>query len=238
MLEVVILHLTTASPQAGPFRGLLCFRHLLPAAAAAGRSHLRHLRSPPAGHTGIRRAARRRALDAGLRAHDHGSAVFGIGAILCFYVVLPVSPERLAQIREWIPSASSVRQHGDRRRRGHAVHAAYSIGSAPPSGWPSPCCASGLSAPAAFLSWFVALMSLIVLLSVLSIRRKCCRPSSLWKLHLTPSWLFAIVSVLVCSAGLGLLITMDPSDPSSGPPPTTPPTPHACSARSLPKRSF
>ena len=23
----------------------------------------------------------------------------------------------------------------------------YSIGSAPPSGWPSPCCASGLSAP-------------------------------------------------------------------------------------------
>ena len=36
------------------------------------------------------------------------------------------------------------------------------------------------------LSWFVALMSLIVLLSVLSIRRKCCRPSSLWKLHLTP----------------------------------------------------
>ena len=64
------------------------------------------------------------------------------------------------------------------------------------------------------LSWFVALMSLIVLLSVLSIRRKCCRPSSLWKLHLTPSWLFAIVSVLVCSAGLGLLIYhMDPSDP-------------------------
>ena len=51
------------------------------------------------------------------------------------------------------------------------------------------------------LSWFVALMSLIVLMSVLAIRRKCCRPSSLWKLHLTPSWLFAIVSVLSAPPG-------------------------------------
>lgn len=145
--------------------------------------------------------------------------MFGIGAILCFYVVLPVSPERLAQIREWIPlGIVEFASMATRRRPGscccssragiqHRQRAAFRLAIA--------MLCIGIIGPLLHsLSWFVALMSLIVLLSVLSIRRKCCRPSSLWKLHLTPSWLFAIVSVLVCSAGLGLLIYhMDPSDP-------------------------
>ena len=65
------------------------------------------------------------------------------------------------------------------------------------------------------LGWLVSLMMFVVLLCVLSLCRKCCRSSSLWKLHITFSWLFAISSVLVCSAGLGLLLYhLDPYDPA------------------------
>lgn len=218
VLEVVILHLTTASPQA-VFAALLCFRviyYLLPLLLAAVIFAIYEVRQQAIQESGVLHDAR--ALDAGLRATIMASAVFGIGAILCFYVVLPVSPERLAQIREWIPlgivefasmatGVAGVMLLFLTRGIQHRQRAAFRLAIA--------MLCIGIIGPLLHsLSWFVALMSLIVLLSVLSIRRKCCRPSSLWKLHLTPSWLFAIVSVLVCSAGLGLLIYhMDPSDP-------------------------
>ena len=218
VLEVVILHLTTASPQA-VFAALLCFRviyYLLPLLLAAVIFAIYEVRQQAIQESGVLHDAGRwmRAFAPTIMA----SAVFGIGAILCFYVVLPVSPERLAQIREWIPlgivefasmatGVAGVMLLFLTRGIQHRQRAAFRLAIA--------MLCIGIIGPLLHsLSWFVALMSLIVLLSVLSIRRKCCRPSSLWKLHLTPSWLFAIVSVLVCSAGLGLLIYhMDPSDP-------------------------
>ena len=218
VLEVVILHLTTASPQA-VFAALLWFRviyYLLPLLLAAVIFAIYEVRQQAIQESGVLHDAGRwmRAFAPTIMA----SAVFGIGAILCFYVVLPVSPERLAQIREWIPlgivefasmatGVAGVMLLFLTRGIQHRQRAAFRLAIA--------MLCIGIIGPLLHsLSWFVALMSLIVLLSVLSIRRKCCRPSSLWKLHLTPSWLFAIVSVLVCSAGLGLLIYhMDPSDP-------------------------
>ena len=218
VLEVVILHLTTASPQA-VFAALLCFRviyYLLPLLLAAVIFAIYEVRQQAIQESGVLHDAGRwmRAFAPTIMA----SAVFGIGAILCFYVVLPVSPERLAQIREWIPlgivefasmatGVAGVMLLFLTRGIQHRQRAAFRLAIA--------MLCIGIIGPLLHsLSWFVALMSLIVLLSILSIRRKCCRPSSLWKLHLTPSWLFAIVSVLVCSAGLGLLIYhMDPSDP-------------------------
>ena len=103
VLEVVILHLTTASPQA-VFAALLCFRviyYLLPLLLAAVIFAIYEVRQQAIQESGVLHDAGRwmRAFAPTIMA----SAVFGIGAILCFYVVLPVSPERLAQIREWIP---------------------------------------------------------------------------------------------------------------------------------------
>ena len=100
VLEVVILHLTTASPQA-VFAALLCFRviyYLLPLLLAAVIFAIYEVRQQAIQESGVLHDAGRwmRAFAPTIMA----SAVFGIGAILCFYVVLPVSPERLAQIRE------------------------------------------------------------------------------------------------------------------------------------------
>lgn len=133
VLEVVILHLTTASPQA-VFAALLCFRviyYLLPLLLAAVIFAIYEVRQQAIQESGVLHDAGRwmRAFAPTIMA----SAVFGIGAILCFYVVLPVSPERLAQIREWIPlGIVEFARHGDRRRRGHAAvpHARHTASAA------------------------------------------------------------------------------------------------------------
>lgn len=191
MLGVVILRLTTASPRA-VFAALLCFcviYYLPPLLLAAAIFAIYEVRQQAIQESGV--------------LHDAGhwmrvfaptimvSVVFGIGAILCFYVVLPVSPERLAQIRGRIPldivefanMATDVAgvmllflARGIQYRQRAAFQLAIAV-----------LCIGVIGPLLHPLSWFVTLVSLIVLPSVLSIRGKCCRPSPLWKLHLTPS---------------------------------------------------
>ena len=218
VLEVVILHLTTASPQA-VFAALLCFRviyYLLPLLLAAVIFAVYEIRQQTVQESGMLHDAGRwmRAFAPTIM----GGAIFCVGAILCFSVALPASPEHLAQVRAWFPLAlvecaavatgiagvlllflSPGLQH---RQRTAFRLAVIMLGV-------------GIVGPLlSSVGWLVSLMSGIVLLTILSIRRKCHRPSSLWKLHATFRWVFAIGSVLICAAGLGLLpYHLDPSDP-------------------------
>lgn len=151
VLEVVILHLTTASPQA-VFAALLCFRviyYLLPLLLAAVIFAIYEVRQQAIQESGVLHDAR--ALDAGLRAHDHGER----GVRHRSHPVLlrrPARQPRTARADQGMdpPRHRRVRQAWRQASPGSCCcssRAAYSIGSAPPSGWPSPCCASGLSAP-------------------------------------------------------------------------------------------
>ena len=133
VLEVVILHLTTASPQA-VFAALLCFRviyYLLPLLLAAVIFAIYEVRQQAIQESGVLHDAGRwmRAFAPTIMA----SAVFGIGAILCFYVVLARQP-RTARADQGMdpPRHRRVRQHGDRRRRGHAAvpHARHTASAA------------------------------------------------------------------------------------------------------------
>ncbi|WP_294515067.1 YbhN family protein [uncultured Bilophila sp.] len=219
VLEVVILHLTTASPQA-VFAALLCFRviyYLLPLLLAAVIFAVYEIRQQTVQASGALHDAGRwmRAFAPTIMA----SAVFGAGAILCFSVVLPISPERFAQLREWIPlgvveagsmatGAAGVMLLFLARGIQHRQRIAFRLTIAM-------LCIGVIGPLLHALGWLVSLMMFVVLLCVLSLCRKCCRSSSLWKLHITFSWLFAISSVLVCSAGLGLLLYhLDPYDPA------------------------
>lgn len=218
VLEVVILHLTTASPQA-VFAALLCFRviyYLLPLLLAAVIFAIYEVRLQTMQASGVLHDAGRwmRAFAPTVMAF----AMFVAGALLCFSVVLPMSPERFELVKEWIPLGVVEAANMATGAAGvmllflafgvqHRQRAAFRLAVAM-------LCVGVLGPLLHALSWFVSLLVLLVLLSVLSIRRKCCRPSSLWRLHITFRWLFAIASVLACAAGLGMLIHhFDPSDP-------------------------
>ncbi|MEG2004582.1 MAG: lysylphosphatidylglycerol synthetase family protein, partial [Bilophila sp.] len=218
VLEVVILHLTTASPQ-GVFAALICFRviyYLLPLLVAAVIFAVYEIRQQTLQASGVFH-------DMGRWMHAFAPtvmafAVFVGGAILCFSVVLPMSPERFLQVQEWVPLQLMECAHmatglsgvlllflaiGLQHRQAHAYSIVLGV--------------LGMSIAGTLLSsmnWLVAVLIVIIMFSVLSIRRRCCRPSSLWKLHVSPRWLAASFSVLICAAGLGLVIHhSDPSDP-------------------------
>lgn len=218
VLEVVILHLTTASPQ-GVFAALICFRviyYLLPLLVAALIFAAYEIRQQALQSSGVLHEMGRwmHAFAPTITAF----AVFAGGAILCFSVVLPMSPERFLQVKEWVPlqvmelanvatGLSGVSllflATGLQHRQAHAFRIAL--------------CILGVSIAGTLLSsmnWLASILIVLVVCSVLSIRRHCRRPSSLWKLHVSPRWLAAIFSVLICAAGLGLSIHhSDPSDP-------------------------
>ena len=218
VLEVVILHLTTASPQA-VFAALLCFRviyYLLPLLLAAIIFAIYEIRLQAVQESGVLPDAGRwmRAFAPTIMS----STVFGVGAIMCFSVVLPVSPEHLAHLREWVHlgvvEGASIATGvagvmllflapGIRHRQRRAFQLTIVM-----------LCVGIVAPMLSSVGWLVSVVSAVTLLTTLSIRRKCCRPSSLWKLHATFRLLFSIGCVLGCSAGLGLLLChLDLSDP-------------------------
>ena len=218
VLEVVILHLTTASPQ-GVFAALLCFRviyYLLPLLLAAIIFAVYEIRQQTVQASGVLHDAGRwmRAFAPTVMAF----ATFGTGAVLCFSVALPMSPERFLQVKEWIPLGivefSSIATGlagvsllflsiGILHRQRNAFKIAVLM------------LCVGIAGPLLHaLSWLVALIPAVALLCILSIRRKCCRPSSLWKLHMPLRWLIGILGILFGAVCLGLIIHhSDPSDP-------------------------
>ncbi len=171
------------------------------------------------------------------------SAVFGIGAILCFYVVCPSAPTARADQGMDSPSASSSFASMATGVAGvmllFLTRGIQHRQRAPPSGWPSPCCASGLSAPCCipelvrcpdvrsssaffFLFFFLVLPHTEeVLPPVLLVEAAAPHPPLACVRHRS--------SVLVCPPGAR------PADLPHGPfqipslwrlSPTTPPTPH------------
>ncbi|MFQ8738030.1 MAG: lysylphosphatidylglycerol synthase transmembrane domain-containing protein [Bilophila wadsworthia] len=142
VLEVVILHLTTASPQA-VFAALLCFRviyYLLPlllaqSSSPSTKSASRPYRNPaccttPGAGCGPSRPR-------SWRARCSASEPSCASTSSC-----PSAPNGSRRSGNGSPSASSSSPAWRRASPGSCCcssRAAYSIGSAPPSGWPSPC---------------------------------------------------------------------------------------------------
>lgn len=210
VLEVVILHLTSADPQ-DVFAALICFRavyYLLPLLGAAILFAIYEIRQQTSQASGTLH-------DAGRWMHAFAPtvmafAVFGVGALLCFSVVLPIGPERFEQLTARVPlqimETASIATGlvgtlllflapGLQHRQRHAYRIIM------PLLW------IGVAASLlASLNWVVALFVLLAIFSVRSIRRRCCRPSSLWKPHISPRWLAGSLAVLVCAAGLGLVL--------------------------------
>lgn len=210
VLEVVILHLTTASPQA-VFAALICFRviyYLLPLLLAAVLFAVYEVRQQTIQSVGIFHEAGRwmHAFAPTVMAY----AVFVAGAILCFSTVLPMSPERLAQVREWVPLgvveiASMISglagvmllflATGLQHRQYHAWRLTVAM-----------LFTGMLGSILHAMSWLVALLLLGVMFTVFSIKKRCCRPSTLWRLRISVQWLVSIFSIVIGSAGLGLII--------------------------------
>lgn len=219
VLEVVILHLTTADSQ-GVFAALLCFRviyYLIPLLAAAMLFAVHEIRYQTQQNAGALHQAGRwmRAFSPTIMAY----ALFAVGSILCFSAVLPVSDEHLRTLAEGVPLGLMEAAHIATALAGasllflapglqHRQAAAYKLSlGALAVGF------AGLLSGA--MNWPAALLTLMVLICVLSIRHRCCRPSSLWKLRIGAQWIIAAFSVLLCAAGLGLIIVhSDPSDPA------------------------
>ena len=150
VLEVVILHLTTASPQA-VFAALLCFRviyYLLPLLLAAVIFAIYEVRQQAIQESGVLHDAGRwmwAFAPRSWRARCSASEPSCASTSSC-----PSAPNGSRRSGNGSPSASSSSPAWRQASPGSCCcssRAAYSIGSAPPSGWPSPCCASGLSAP-------------------------------------------------------------------------------------------
>lgn len=210
VLEVIILHLTSADPQ-DIFAALICFRaiyYLLPLLMAAIVFAIYEIRQQTAQATGAIHDASRwmRAFSPTVMAF----AVFGMGALLCFSVTLPISPERLERTVAWIPlqimeSASVVAglvgcallflAPGLQHRQHHAWRLIMGL-----------LCIGLVASLASSLNWIVALLLVAGIFSVYSIRRRCCRPSSLWKLRVSPRWLIGSVAIPACAAGIGIVL--------------------------------
>ncbi len=210
VLEVVILHLTSADPQ-DVFAALICFRaiyYLLPLLAAAVIFAIYEIRQQTTQTTGTLHDVTRwmHAFSPTVMAF----AVFGMGALICFSVVLPISPDRFEQIMAWIPlqvmeTASVVTgmtgaallflAPGIQHRQRYAYTLTIVLL------W------AGFAGSLLYsLNWLVALFLLIGIFSIRTIRQRCRRPSSLWKLNASPRWITGSLLVLFTAAGLGLVL--------------------------------
>lgn len=219
VLEVVILHLTTADPQ-GVFAALILFRaiyYLIPLLLAAALFAVYEIRHQAASQSsGVLHDAGR-----WMRAYAPtviAAAVFCCGTLIVFGSSLPLSVGRADQLMGFEPLAVMEVAHmaaalcgvlllflapGLQHRKTVALHlslAALAVA-----------CVGILLGS---LGWATAGVILFTVGLVLSIRNTCKRSSTLWLLRLNPRWTLAALGVIVCAAGLGLTIHhSDPADP-------------------------
>lgn len=215
VLEVIILHLTTTDAQ-NVFAALICFRaiyYLLPLLAAAVTFAVYEIRQQTKYPSGTLH-------DIGRWMHAFSPmvmsfALFGIGALVCFSMALPISPERFAYIRSWIPlqimETASVcagicgagllfLAPGLEQRQYHAWRLAMILM------W---CCFVAILL--ASLNWILACLVLICLFSIRTIRYRCRRSASLWRMQLSGRWLIGSLLILIGAAALGfILLHTDP----------------------------
>lgn len=210
VLEVVILHLTTASRQ-DVLAALLCFRviyYLLPLLLAAVIFALYEIRLQTSQNSGALHNAGRwmRAFAPTIMSF----AVFAAGMLLCFSVVLPSTPEHLLHMQDiipaWISATASVLTgvtgvlllflaRGIQHRQQRPCNAALLA------------LVVGIAGSLLYsMSWGIAVLLLLAVFCVLSVRGRCRRPSSIWKLHASPRWLAFTFGTILCSAGLGIAL--------------------------------
>lgn len=219
VLEVVILHLTTADRQ-GVLAALLCFRviyYLLPLLIAAVIFAIYEVRSQTRQSSGVLHDAGRwmRAFSPSIM----GWAVFALGSFLCFFVVLPLNSTSVEALARFEPLGVLEVAHvltaltavlllflapGLQHRQAMAYR--FTLVTL--------ACAM-LGVFLSSMSWIMVLLIAMVFFCVWSIRRRCCRPSSVWKLHINAPWFVGALLIMGCSLGLGLIIhRSDPSDPT------------------------
>ena len=208
VLEVVILHLTTASPQ-NVFAALLCFRviyYLLPLLLAAILFAFYEIRQQT--NSGVLMNAGRwmRAFAPTIMAF----AAFAGGMILCFTALIPTSPEQMLWMQTHVPAGVSVLAAALGGLSGVAL-LFYATGMVhrQTQSFKIVLCALVIGMLAVLLesfNWIVAILLAIIFLVTLSVRTRCRRPSSIWKLHLSPRWTIGGLGVILASAGVGLAL--------------------------------
>ncbi len=219
VLEVVILHLTTADRQ-GVLAALLCFRviyYLLPLLLAALIFAAYEVANQTKQASGMMHNAGRwmRAFSPSIMAWT----VFAMGSILCFFVVLPISSEAVAFLVGFESLSVLEVSHMVMALCGvMLLFLAPGLEHRQSVAWRAVVLTLALAAVAVFLSsmnWLLSIIIVLTLVCVLSVRRRCCRPSSLWRLRLVPSWFFGALLILGSAAGFGLVIhSSQASEPS------------------------
>ena len=219
VLEVVILHLTTADRQ-GVLAALLCFRviyYLLPLLIAAVIFAVYEIRSQTQQASGVLHDAGRwmRAFSPSIMA----CAVFAVGTLLCFFVVLPLSSSSAAALAKLEPLGVLEISHMLAALTGvlllflapglqHRQSMAFRVILV------TLACAM-VAVLLCSMSWILSLLIGVVFFCVLAIRRRCRRPSSVWKLRINPPWFLGALVIMGCAMSLGLIIhRSDPSDPT------------------------
>lgn len=210
VLEVVILHLTTASRQS-VLAALLCFRviyYLLPLLLAAVVFALYEIRLQTSQSSGALHNAGR-----WMRAFAPtiiSCAVFAAGTLLCFSVVLPSTPEHILHVQDYIPAwisgiasiltgVTGVLLLFLARGIQHRQHR--------PCNTVLLCLGVGIICSFLYsMNWGITILLLLTIFCVLSVRGRCRRPSSVWKLHASPRWLAFSFGTIICSAGLGIAL--------------------------------
>lgn len=217
VLEVVILHLTTADPQ-GVFAALILFRaiyYLVPLIAAAAIFAVYEIRHQSSKAVGVLHDAGR--WMSAFAPSMIATAVFSCGTILLFASVLPISAEKLEAVRSMEPLVVMEVAHMVMALCGMMLlFLAPGLQHRKTMAFNSIVTALLLAFAGVLLwsmNWLVALVIVVTLCCVLPLRKRCRRPSSLWQLHLVARWLVPSLVVLVVAGGLGLTIHhSDPSD--------------------------
>ncbi len=209
VLEVVILHLTTASSQ-NVLAALLCFRviyYLLPLLLAAVVFAIYEIRLQAVQNSGSLHAVSRwmRLFAPTIMSF----AVFAIGMLLCIFVVFPISggvEEGQGSIATLLSNAARVLtalsgvlllflargiQH---RQQKSCIAVLCTI-------------ACGIVTISIYaLHWGVVALLLLTAFCVWAVRSRCHRPSSIWKLHISLWQMAFICGTVLCSAGIGIAL--------------------------------
>ncbi len=219
VLEVVIIHLSTAEPK-GVFAALICFRaiyYLIPLLMAAIFFAIYEIRCQSMKAAGMLHDAGR-----WIRAYAptmFAGATFACGVMLLFWAILPVRPDKVAQLAELEPLALLELSHmlaalsgvmllllapGIQHRKVIAYRLVLAL-----------LLVGGICAFLSSLSWQASLLCLVLLLCLLPFRSRCTRTATLWRLSLSFSWTIGALAMLGGIAGLGLIIHhSDPSSPT------------------------
>ncbi len=219
VLEVVILHLSTADPK-GVFAALICFRaiyYLIPLLAAAVIFAVYEIRYQTQKASGFLYGAGRwmRAYAPTLLA----GATFVTGAALCFQAILPTSLDSLERLSSVEPLLVMEGSHmvaalcgvllmflssGIQHRKRVALRLAQIL-----------LIAGGLCSLLSALQWPATVLCLALLSCLLPYKRYFTRTTTLWTLRASLKWTLSTAAVLAGCAALGLVIHhSDPSDPT------------------------